>query len=125
MKLEIVDTNVILRFLVGDNQEQFEQAKTWFKEAQQGKRKLIVKPIVVAETCFVLESFYQKSRQEIREALEVFLSQKWLKVYDREILTALWPLYVKDLHFVDSFLITWVQINQASILSFDKQLQKN
>ena len=72
----------------------------------------------------MLESFYKKGREEIAEVFEVFLSQRWLKVEEREILLALWVEYIGGLHFVDSFLLTWVKVNEAGLLSFDKDLLK-
>lgn len=123
-KSQIVDTNVIVRFLVGDNRQQLSQAKEWFQEAEKGKRRLVIKSIVVAEACFVLESVYEKSRQEISDSFEVFLSQKWLKVEDRDVLLGLWSLYLSNLHFVDSFLITWARLNQSEVISFDQKLLK-
>lgn len=33
MKEEAVDTNVLVRFLVGDNKVQQKQAKNWFSQA--------------------------------------------------------------------------------------------
>jgi predicted nucleic-acid-binding protein len=124
MKIELLDTNVLLRFLVGDNKNQQETAKQWFKEAEQRKRIIAVVPIVVAETAFVLESFYKKSRQEIADALELFVSQKWLRVEDREVLIRVWPRYCQGFHFVDSFLLAWTQAHSGTILSFDQKLSK-
>jgi len=121
---EIVDTNVILRFLVGDNKQQQQKAKKWFREAQQGKRKLVIEPVVVAEACFVLESFYQKSREEIASAFEVFLSQSWLKVEERKALLLLWDKYRQGLHFVDSYLYARAQTTHSSLLSFDQKLAR-
>jgi len=121
---EIVDTNVILRFLVGDNESQRKTAERYFKEAEAGTRKLVIKPLVVAESCFVLESFYQKSREDIASTFETFLSQKWLKVEERKPLMSMWKLYRSGLHFVDSFLISWAKVNNSKILSFDKELTK-
>lgn len=120
----ILDTNVLVRFLVGDNKSQQEQAEEWFHEAETGERKITVKSIVVAEACFVLESFYKKSRKEIAQALQVFLSQRWLSVEDRDVLHNMWEWYLKNLHFVDSFLLSWMKINNATLLSFDKQALK-
>lgn len=121
---EVVDTNVILRFLVGDNASQRKKAENYFKEAEQGKRTLIIKPLVVAECCFVLESFYKRDRDEIASAFETFLSQKWLKVEDRKAMISMWKYYRENLHFVDSYLLSWAKSNKAEILSFDKQLMK-
>lgn len=124
LKKEVLDTNVLLRFLVGDNQSQQKQAVEWFKEAEAGKRKIIVVPLVVAEACFVLESFYKKQRQEIVQALEVFVGQRWLQVEDREVLLKLWPHYLRNLHFVDSFLLAWGEVYETKLLTFDRQLHK-
>ena len=123
-KIKIVDTNVLVRFFVGDNKTHFLQVKKWFKDAEKRKVSLIGTPLVVAETCFVLESFYKKDRDEIAKVFEVFLSQRWLKVEEREVLLSLWVEYVGGLHFVDSFILTWTRVNNVGLLSFDKALLK-
>ncbi len=125
MTTHILDTNVLLRSLVRDNEKQFQKTKTWFKEAEQGKRKLIIQPLVVAETCFVLESFYKKSRNEIATVLQVFLSQRWLDVQQRNTLLNLWKFYIQGLHFVDSFLLSFASLHKTQVLTFDKKMTKN
>jgi predicted nucleic-acid-binding protein len=122
--IEIIDTNVILRFLVGDDKSLFDSAEKIFKEVQDGKRKVLVKVVVVAETCFVLESFYKKSRDEVAVAMEVFLSQKWMKVEDRKALLLMWKWYRENMHFVDSFLLALSNVNNYKITTFDKKLEK-
>lgn len=122
---EILDTNIILRFFVGDNKAQQNRSKLIFAEAEKGKRKLLVKPLVVAECCFVLESFYKKKRDQIASSFEVFLSQKWLEVEGREELLLMWNWYRKNFHFVDSYLLAWAKIKKSKIVSFDKKLLKN
>ncbi|MDP3740750.1 MAG: PIN domain-containing protein [bacterium] len=121
---EILDTNVLLRFLVGDIPAQKKQAEQWFFEAEQGEREIVVTSLVVAETIFVLEGFYHQSRRKISEAMEIFLSQRWLTVSEREVLlTALRP-YRKKAHFVDAYLIASRLVNHVGILTFDKALKK-
>jgi predicted nucleic-acid-binding protein len=121
---DLVDTNVILRYLVGDNREQQERAAGWFAEGEHGKRRLVITALVVAESCFVLKSFYKKSRTDIAEAFEVLLSQRWLIVEDREVLLALWQWYRDGLHFVDSYLLAQAEKRGARVLSFDAQVKK-
>jgi predicted nucleic-acid-binding protein len=122
---QIIDTNIILRFLVGDDKKQQQKAREIFKEAQAGKRKIIIKPLIIAEACFVLESFYKQQRDKIAASFEVILSQKWLTVEDRETMLSLWPWYRKNFHFVDSYLLAWAEINDAEVISFDKKLLRN
>ena len=114
--------NVLVRFLVDDNTAQKKQAEQLFKEGESGKRKIVVLPIVVAEGSFVLESFYKKRREEIANAFEIFLSQRWLQVVERDTLLSLWQWYRDGLHFVDSFLLALARCNEGRVLTFDKEL---
>lgn len=123
--IELLDTNVILRYVVGDDKKQHEQSKHIFKEAQQGKRMLVVKALVIAECCFVLESFYKKSHQEIAEPFEVILSQKWLKVEERETLLGALHRYLEGKHFVDAYLSAAALVEGGSICTFDKKLLRS
>lgn len=120
----IIDTNVLLRFFVGDNKEQQKQASKFFKEAESRKIKITVPSIVIAEACFVLESFYKKNRLEIADSLEILTSQRWLKVEDRKIIKKLWSYYRKNLHFVDSYLLAWQEVSHQNILTFDQEILK-
>lgn len=121
---KIVDTNVILRYLVGDDPKLQSRALHFFQQAQKGDIKLTIKTLVIAECCFVLESFYQKSRLEITDAFKIFLSQRWLIVEDRDILLNLWDWYLNKFHFVDAYLLSWAEINKGEILSFDSKVNR-
>lgn len=118
----LLDTNVLVRYLVRDEEQQYQQVVNWLKDAENGKIKIIIPTIVVAETCFVLESFYKKQRDEISDSMVVLLSQRWMKVAERSALLSLWKDYKAGLHFVDSFLRAFSRQNSYGILSFDKKL---
>ena len=124
MTAELIDTNILIRFFIGDNPEQHKKAEKIFREAELGKRKLRLTALVTAEAVYVLESFYKRPRQEIAEFLEVFISQRWLAVENRQILQNIWPWYLRGFHFVDSFLLAWGKANNEKILSFDKKLKR-
>lgn len=121
---EILDTNLVLRYLVGDVEGQRSEAEKIFREAEKGKRRILVKPLVIAEACFVLESVYKKNREEIASSMEVFLAQKWLRVEDRQVMLLLWKWYRKNMHFVDSYLLASATIEKTGILTFDEKLKK-
>lgn len=116
----LLDTNVIIRYLVKDHIEHFQQASIWFNQAKAGKIKMIIVPIVVAECCYVLESFYEVSRESIAQKMQVLLGQRWIQVENRKEINNLWQYYLKGLHFVDSYLLSSSSINQTKPLSFDK-----
>ncbi|OGG19284.1 hypothetical protein A3D78_01280 [Candidatus Gottesmanbacteria bacterium RIFCSPHIGHO2_02_FULL_39_14] len=122
---QIVDTNIILRYLVGDDKQQQQEANVLFQKAEKGITSLLIKPLIIAEACFVLESFYKKSREEIADTFEVFLSQKWLRVEERETMLILWNWYKRNFHFVDSYLLSWAKLTNGKIASFDQRLLRN
>lgn len=120
----IIDTNIILRYLVGDSEILYKKSIDIFKKAEAGELSLLIKVVVVAEVCFVLESFYKKTPDEIATSMEVLLSQKWLKVEDRKGLLGMWTNYRNNLHFVDSYLLSSAKANKYKILTFDKEIIK-
>lgn len=120
----LLDTNALVRYLVRDEEQQYQKVLTWFKDGEKGRIKIIVPSIVVAEACFVLKSFYQKPRSEIADAMTVFLSQRWMTIPDRDALLSLWTNFKNGFHFVDSFLISLAEQENYKLLTFDKKLQK-
>jgi predicted nucleic-acid-binding protein len=64
-----VDTNVIVRFLVRDDEKQAEAARRRLKRAEKNRERLLVPLLVVLETIWVLESAYNKARSEVLDAI--------------------------------------------------------
>lgn len=64
-----IDTNVIVRFLVRDDEKQAAAARRRLKLAEKNRERLHVPLLVVLETIWVLESAYDKTRPEILDAL--------------------------------------------------------
>lgn len=124
MTVSVLDTNVLVRLLVNDHEEHCRIAASWFEEAERGSRIIIIEPVVIAEVSFVLESFYKKTRTEIASALEVIVSQRWLRVEERNVLLSLWNYYRKGLHFVDSYICAWTEVHGGDVLTFDRDLRR-
>lgn len=64
-----VDTNVIVRFLVRDDEDQAQIVFRRLKKAETNREQVFVPLAIVLETIWVLESAYDKSRFEILDAL--------------------------------------------------------
>lgn len=65
-----IDTNVIVRFLVRDDERQAEAARKRLKQAELARERLFIPLLVVLETIWVLESAYDKSRSEILDSIQ-------------------------------------------------------
>jgi len=64
-----LDTNILVRFLVGDDAAQADKVYHLFKQAEAEKRQLVVPLLVVLELLWVLESVYAIPRGEILDSL--------------------------------------------------------
>ncbi len=64
-----VDTNILIRFLVRDDERQAEIARRHIKQAEARRERLKIPLLVVLEAIWVLESAYDKARPEILEAI--------------------------------------------------------
>ncbi|MFW6148105.1 MAG: PIN domain-containing protein [Thermodesulfobacteriota bacterium] len=121
--MKAVDTNVLIRFLVRDDEQQAESIYRIFKQVESDKESLFVPLLVVLETIWVLESVYKIPRQEILDSINELLL---MPILEFEAQTAV-------LSFVSSALETNIDLSDILIahsakfsgcecaLTFDKQ----
>ena len=76
-----VDTNIIVRFLVRDDEKQAETVRRRLKQAENDRERLLIPLLVVLETMWVLESAYDKTRSEIVNSLR---DMRQMPVFDFE-----------------------------------------
>lgn len=120
--LSLLDTNVLVHFVLGDNKAQKNMAIEWFRQATLGERTIVVKPAIVAEAVYVLESFYKQTREDIASVMLPFLAMPVLVVEDRMSLLKLWGDYMSGHHFIDSYLAACSRTEKSELLTFDKGL---
>ena len=68
-----IDTNVLVRFLVRDDEAQFEKARKLIKREVVGGGRVFVSQLVLLETEWVLRSRYSLSKKLIIEAISGLL----------------------------------------------------
>ena len=66
-----LDTNVLVRLLTRDHEEQALRVKALFDSHEGEDGVFFVSDIVLAELCWILERSYRHSRSEIDAALSV------------------------------------------------------
>ena len=71
--MKALDTNVLVRFLVKDNERQAKTIYRILKQAESDKEVFFVPLLVVLETVWVLESVYKIKRQEIIDSINELL----------------------------------------------------
>lgn len=126
MSRAYVDANVILRFLTGDPPDLAEQARGLFDAMERGEITLVIDEIVVAETVWVLQSFYGHPPKDIARVLQEFLIHPGLEAKDKPGLLAALSLFAdKNVDFADALVaIHMGQNGVQEIFSFDRHFDR-
>lgn len=74
-----VDTNILIRFLTGDDEPQAKIVYNIFKRAESEKDELFVPLLVILELIWVLESVYEIPRTEILDSIKQLILMPILK----------------------------------------------
>jgi predicted nucleic-acid-binding protein len=121
----LVDTNLILRHLVQDDQRQAKVAAKLFTASDRGEVILVVLPTVLAECVFVLESFYKFDRVGIVRVLSAFVAGPGVELEDLPVhLDALDRYRNSRSHIVDCTLAATAAAQGLSVATFDQGFKK-
>jgi len=77
-----VDTNVLVRYLVRDDQAQYERARRMIKREVSAGESVLVSLLVLLETEWVLRSRYELAKPEIVAVLSALLETSELAIED-------------------------------------------
>ena len=123
-KVYLIDTNVILRYLLGDHQRFSPRAKKFMQDVATGTRKAEIPSVVIVECIYVMEKYYKIAKSEIVDALNRILNFKGIVNPDRsEILSALIKFDETNTDIVDCIIAGQSTPNRV-IVSFDKDSSK-
>lgn len=121
----LVDTNLIVRYLVKDHQQHREIAAKLFDACDRGDVQIIVLAAVLAECVFVLESFYKHSRGDIAAVLSALISSPGVSIGDLPIhLNALDRYRTTKVHFIDCIVAAAAAAGGIPIATFDRDFRK-
>lgn len=125
-KATIVDTNVILRFLLADIPHLYERATEIFQQMEEGRLRLLLTDFVLSECVWVLEKFYAIPKKEVAEKLTAFiLSDQLITQTPKTIIsTALHLWSTSRLDWTDAFLVATVTTEESVLITFDQEITK-
>ena len=124
--MKALDTNVLIRFLVRDDEQQANLAYNKFKQAEANQEKLFVPILVTLEAIWVLDSVYELTRHEVIEVLDNLLLLPILQFEKqstiRNFITTAQEtnLDLSDLLIAHSS----KESNCSSVITFDKRASK-
>jgi predicted nucleic acid-binding protein len=124
-KQRLVDTNLIVRYLVQDHDKHARAAGKLFDACDRGDVGIVVLPVVLAECLFVLESFYKHPRTDIASALGRLISSPGVEISEVTVhLDALNRYKKTKAHFVDCVIAATAVAKNGSVATFDRDFRK-
>ena len=124
-KRRLVDTNLIVRYLVQDHEKHVKAAEKLFDACDRGEVAIVVLPVVLAECVFVLESFYAHRRADIASALGRLISSPGVEISEVRVhLDALSRYKGTRVHFVDCLIAAAAVAENVPVSSVDQDFRK-
>ena len=123
-KVYLIDTNVILRYLMADHEKFSPKAKAFMVKVSQEKTKAEIPAVVIVECVYVMEKFYRIPKHEITDTLSRILNFSGIVNPDKsEILEALLKYEASNADIVDCLLAASSAPDKV-VVSFDKDFAK-
>ena len=125
MKKYLLDTNILLRFLLADHDELSPKAARLFQRAADREWLLILTDLGIAEAVWVLTSYYKLERKPVAESLAKLLVRAGVHCPDLDpVLDALARFKATNCDFYDCYLAAQAVASGVGIASFDKDFSK-
>lgn len=117
-----VDTNVLVRHLTADPPDMAARATAFLASGTQ----LFLADLIVAETIYVLESFYEAPRDQIAAAIRSLLAMRSVAAVDPALLLRAIELYENDrLDFAEAYLVACAEsTGVGQVASFDRAIDR-
>lgn len=122
-----VDTNVLVRFLTGDDPEQVEIVKDLFARGEAEHQRFNVSSIVLCELVWVLRSQYRLRRGEICSMLDSLFEAGVLEIQEKDLARRALEEFKKGPADFADYLIGWHNRRAGCLdtLTFDGDLEGN
>src|SRR3972149_4221458 len=99
-----LDTNIVLRHLVRDDEEKSARSKELLARLERGEIRARTSDVVIMEVVFVLERTYRVPRDEIKEHVLPIILFRGLILPRKRLYLRIFDLYVgKNVSFADAY----------------------
>lgn len=117
----LIDTNLIIRFLVNDDHQKAARVK---KILADDKVTNVLPDLVIAEIIWVLSSYYELEKASIIKKIRALIHVRTIDCNKTLIDQSLtnWGKY--NISFVDSYLVAMAELKGLNIYSYDFKFDK-
>ena len=123
--MNLIDTNVILRYLIGDG-ENISKIKCLFDRLQKKEENVECLPLVLFQVIFVMQSFYKVKPGKIIILISSLLSIPGFYIKNKSVYLLMLDLWLRTGgDIIDAYLVAVSESeNDRKIYSLDKGLDK-
>jgi predicted nucleic-acid-binding protein len=117
-----LDTNLLLRYLLDDDETQARQARDFIHGAVSRGESLFINLIVLCEFVWVLGRSYQRTEEEIAAALEQIMTVEEFDIQERSLVVgAIQDFRSRRVDFADCLIgVLNRSVGCASTITFDR-----
>lgn len=120
MPRNLIDTNLIIRFLTSDDEY---KASSVEKLLKSGGNNVLL-DVVVAEIVWVLASYYKLDKELIIEKVRGLIHIRSVYCSRKLLSKALLIWEANNISFIDAYIAAKAQINDLVIYSYDRDFDK-
>ena len=113
--MTLIDTNVVLRYLLNDIEEQADKAANVIENGA------FTLPEIIAEVVYVLYRLYSVPREKMHEIVSPILNE--VSIDNRDVIEEALSVFSKSkFDFVDCIVLARKEILREDVFTFDKKL---
>jgi|SRR3990167_354751 len=122
----LIDTNILLRYLLQDHPLLSPKAREIFLLAQKGKHLIYIDEVVIAETISILRTYYKSAKKLVVEKISKLLYFPWIVNSRKNLISEALNLFFESpkLSYIDYWLFVLSQEKKMRLETFDKNLKK-
>jgi predicted nucleic-acid-binding protein len=104
----VIDTNIIIRLAVKDDDEQRDACISLFEKAKSKQLMLYLLPVSVLETVWILEKYYKLPKKTVRDFIEALLNTPEIICDMENVFKQAIAVYEeKNIKFADAVIGCW------------------
>jgi predicted nucleic acid-binding protein len=118
----LVDTNILIRHLTGDPPDLAARATAFLSDVDV----LLLPDVIVAETVYLLESFYEVAVEEVARLVRSIMAFDPIEVMSRPLLLRSLEVYeTHGIDFAEAYLVASAESSGVgTIASFDRSIDR-
>jgi len=123
--ITVLDTNVILRYLLNDHPQHFEVANAFMAKVMAGEITVYIPDSVMAECVYVLLKVYKVPKIKVCDILTELFNYAGISPINRDILINSLKLFLEhNVDIVDTIVHATAKHQQWDIFTFDQDMKK-